>query len=101
MDRHALATRSSAGRPARAAPAVPLAIMSERLNADIASAKQTSLRFGDARVALKDILRLDPDKSVPGMLSRHGRTTLENLRSQTRACAATAGSLCMEAGNRP
>ena len=49
------------------------AIMSERLNADvaIASANQASLRFGDARVVLKDILHLDSDKSVTAMLSRH------------------------------
>ena len=55
--------------------------MSERLNADVpvtavAPVHQASLRFGDARVAHKDILHLDSDKSVPGMLSRHGRTTL-------------------------
>lgn len=30
---------------------------------------------GDARVALKDVLHFDSDKSVPGMLSGHGRTT--------------------------
>jgi len=52
-----------------------------RLNADVpvtavASADQVCLRFGNARVALKDILRLDSGKSVPGMLSRHGCTTL-------------------------
>ena len=45
----------------------------ERLNADVpvtavASANQVSRRFGDARVVLKDILHLDSDKSVPGML---------------------------------
>lgn len=52
-----------------------------RLNADVpvtavASADQVCLRFGNACVALKDILRLDSGKSVPGMLSRHGCTTL-------------------------
>lgn len=55
--------------------------MSERLNAGVpvtavASAIQASLRFSDARVVLEDILHLDSDNSVPGMLSRHGRTTL-------------------------
>lgn len=37
---------------------------------------QASLRFGDARVVLEDILHLDSDKNVPSMLSRHDRTTL-------------------------
>ena len=69
------------GRPVRSAPAIPLVIMLERLNADVpvtavASANQASLRFGDAGVVLKDILHIDSDKSVPGMLSRHARTTL-------------------------
>ena len=32
--------------------------------------------FGDLRVVLKDILHLDSNKSVPGMVSRYGRTTL-------------------------
>ena len=55
--------------------------MSKRLNADApvtagASANQASRRFGDARVVLEDILYLNSDKSVPGMLSRHDRTTL-------------------------
>ena len=55
--------------------------MPEPLNAHVpvtavASANQASLRFGDARVTLKDIVRLDCDKSVPGMPSRHGRSTL-------------------------
>ena len=60
---------------------MPPAIMSERLNADmpgtaVASANQVSLRFGDAGVGTEDTLRLKSDKSVPGMLSRHGRTAL-------------------------
>ncbi|MDE0033910.1 MAG: hypothetical protein OXU75_12365, partial [Deltaproteobacteria bacterium] len=42
----------------------------------INSASTASRRFGNARVALKDIVRLDSDKGVPGMLSRHGRTIL-------------------------
>lgn len=55
--------------------------MPECLDADapvtaVASIKQGSLRFGEPRVVLEDILHLDPDKSVPGMLSRHARTTL-------------------------
>ena len=53
--------------------------MSERLNADVpvtASINQASRRFGDARVVLEDILHLHSDESVPGMLSRHGRTPL-------------------------
>jgi len=54
--------------------------MSERLNADVtvtavAFANQASIRFDDARVVRKDILHLDSVKSVPGILSRHGRTT--------------------------
>ncbi len=54
--------------------------MSQHLNAAapvtaVVSADQASLRFGDARVALKDILRPDSGKSVLSMLSRHGRTT--------------------------
>ena len=60
------------GRPVRAAPAIPLAIIPEHLNADvpvtaIASANQASLRFGDARVDLEGTLDLDSDKSVPGL----------------------------------
>ena len=55
--------------------------MSERLDADVpvtavASANEVSRRLGDARVVLEDILHLDSDKSVPGMLSRHGHTAL-------------------------
>ena len=42
----------------------------------VASANQASRRFGDARVVLEDILRLDSGDSVPGMPSRLGRTTL-------------------------
>ncbi|MCY4442894.1 MAG: hypothetical protein OXE53_22125 [Deltaproteobacteria bacterium] len=47
--------------------------MSECLNADapvtvVASINQASRRFGDARVVLEDIVLLDSDKSVPGML---------------------------------
>ena len=55
----------------------------ERLNARadasvtaVACANQVSRRFGDVRVVLEDILRLDSNDSVPGMPSRHGRTTL-------------------------
>ena len=54
---------------------------SGRLNVDVsvtavASANQASRRFGDARVVLEDIPRLDSGDSVPGMPSRLGRTTL-------------------------
>ena len=42
----------------------------------VTSANQALRRFGDARVVLEDILHLDSDKTVPGMPSRHGRTTL-------------------------
>ena len=34
----------------------------------VACANQAARRFGDVRVVLEDFLRLDPDKSVPGML---------------------------------
>ncbi len=43
---------------------------------EAASANQAPLRSNDARVVPEDILRLDSDERVPGMLSRHGRTTL-------------------------
>ena len=42
----------------------------------IRSASRSVERFGNARVAIEDILRLDSGKSVPGMPSRHGRSTL-------------------------
>jgi len=42
----------------------------------IRSTSRSVARFGNARVAIEDILRLDSGKSVPGMPSRHGRTTL-------------------------
>ena len=58
-------------------------IMSERLKADVlatavASINQESRRFGDARVVLEDILHLGSDEGVPGMPSRHGRTTADS-----------------------
>ena len=90
------ATASS--RSAHATPALPLAgpssadrsvarfrkrsaIMSGSLNADasvpaVTCANQVLRRFPDLRVVLEEILRLDSDDSVPGMQSRHGRTTL-------------------------
>ena len=54
--------------------------MCGRLNAGasvtaVACANQAARRFGDLRVVLEDILRLYSDDSVPGMRSRHGRTT--------------------------
>ena len=74
------------------------AILSERLNADVpvtavASANQASRCFGDARVVLEDILHRDSDESVPGMPSRHGRTTLfTDEFSNVRHICTTADS---------
>ena len=69
--------------------------MPERVNVDVpvtavASANQASLRFGDARVVLEDILHLDSDKSVPGMPSWHARTTLftDDLWNVRHICTA-------------
>ena len=42
----------------------------------VTSTGQVSRRSRDTNVVLEDILRLDSDKGVPGMPSRHGRTTL-------------------------
>ncbi|MDE0034166.1 MAG: hypothetical protein OXU75_13690 [Deltaproteobacteria bacterium] len=42
----------------------------------VRSASRSVARFGNARVTIEDILRLDSGKSVPGMPSRHGRITL-------------------------
>ncbi len=46
------------------------------VDASVTAVASANRRRGVARAVLEDILRLDPDKSVPGMLSRHGRTTL-------------------------
>ena len=75
------ATRSSAGSSHACSACNTSSHHAERLNADVpvtavASANQVSRRFGDAGVVLEGILHLDSDKSVPGMLSRNGRTTL-------------------------
>ena len=42
----------------------------------VACANQVSRSFGDTRVVLEDTLRFDSGDNVPGMPSRHGRTTL-------------------------
>lgn len=42
----------------------------------VTSTGQVSRRFRDTGIVLEDILHLDSEDSVPGMLSRHGRTTL-------------------------
>lgn len=42
----------------------------------VRSTSRSVARFGNARVTIEDILRLDSGRSVPGMPSRHGRTTL-------------------------
>lgn len=88
--------------------------MSGRLNADasvtaVACANQVARRFGDAGVVLEDILRPDSGDSVPGMLSRHGRTTpftgeFCNVRHMcTAACGnarVSVAAVCRSAGNR-
>ena len=84
---HGPPPRRRAPRPVSLRPGLPL--RTRNLRRDAHHRKWSRCRHGraalrragmrgrdDAGVVLEDILHLDSDKSVPGMLSQHGRATL-------------------------